>query len=416
MTESRKRRNPSGLGSFRQRRNGLWEGRITLPDGERVSVYGKTETEVKHEVRERLRDAERGLDTRRGAVTVKAYMTQWIADAKESGHIREGTWRAYNGHVQNHIIPALGRLQLRNLTPHHVNQMLSKIVTRTDRSSDADGKRKGGVSPTTANRVRATLRIALNDAVSARMIPDNAAKLSRARKERRERIRPLELEQVRQLFACTKDHDLGTLIRIAVATGLRQGELLALEWRDVDLDAAELHVRHTLTRTAAGEWRRSETKTDRSRRTIKLTPATVAAFRKQRALNAEKRLLAAQHWKRTLTNPGYRERGEKPNYSKPHSMDLVFITAHGNPQHGSNVTHRLQAVLEEAGLPNQRFHDLRHATASLLLAEGMDLFTVKEILGHSQISLTANLYGHLTSKLAAEAAERLSKVLDEDAG
>lgn len=398
-----KRRNPSGTGSFRQRHETLWEGRLTLPDGQRVSVYGASLKAAQRSARDVRDDAHRGLTAGRGAVTVKAYMAQWIADMHDQGRVREGTWRSYNGHVKNHIIPHLGSIRLRDLTAHHVNTMLSKVL-------------RTGTGPTTANRVRATLRIALGDAVSARMIADNAAKLSKARKERRERIRPLTVEQLRQMFASTKDHELGPLIRIAVSTGLRQGELLALEWRDVDLDRRELHVRHTLTRSADRTWQRSDTKTDQSRRTIKLTAATVDAFRQQRRWNAQKQLLAAQHWKRTLTNPGYAKRGEQPIYSKPHTMDLVFVTSHGNPQHGSNITNRLKALLKDAGLPRQRFHDLRHATASLLLAEGVDLFTVKEILGHSQISLTANTYGHLTDKLSDDAMSRLGRALDEETG
>lgn len=285
--------------------------------------------------------------------------------------------------------------------------MLGKITRR----EAGQGK---GVSPTTANRVRSTLRIALGDAVSERIIPDNAAKLSKARKERRDRVRPLEHDQILQLLEASKDHDLGPLIRVAVTTGLRQGELLALEWRDVNLESGELHVRHTLTRDSTGAWKRSETKTDQSRRTIRLTPSTVAAFRRQRAINAENQLKATQYWKRRLLNPGYRERGEEPQYSDPHTMDLVFMTGRGNPHHGPTVTHALQELLDGIGLPRQRFHDLRHAAASLLLSEGATLFDVKETLGHAQYGLTANLYGHMTERRAEDVSRSMARALGEE--
>ncbi|HEV2125809.1 MAG TPA: N-terminal phage integrase SAM-like domain-containing protein, partial [Chloroflexota bacterium] len=122
------RRNPSGMGSFRQRHATLWEGRIVLPDGRRLSVYGKTEREAKRKARELREDAERGLSAGSGTVTVKAYMEQWIEDVHDQGRIRPGTLRAYSGHVRNHIVPQLGSIRLRNLNSHHVNTMLSKIT------------------------------------------------------------------------------------------------------------------------------------------------------------------------------------------------------------------------------------------------------------------------------------------------
>jgi integrase len=268
-------------------------------------------------------------------------------------------------------------VKLRNLTPQHVNRMMADMVAK-------------GASPATANRVRATIRTALTSAVKWGYVSQNVASLADARREKKGRIKPLELDQIRALLDFTRDHKYGPLFSVAVATGLRQGELFALRWdTDVDLDAGLIHVHHTLGK----DRELADPKTEQSRRTIRLTSSAIAALRRQRLMNDRNELAAAGSWQ---------ERG------------IVFTTSIGTFLDGPTVNKALQAVLKEMGLSRQRFHDLRHCTASLLLAEGLDLFTVKEILGHSQISLTANTYGHLTKKSSADAADRLGRALAED--
>jgi len=166
---------------------------------------------------------------------------------------------------------------------------------------------------------------------------------------------------------------------------------LALRWQDVDLENGELHVRHTLTKVD-GKLTLTDPKTEQSQRSIRLTTTAVGALRTQLERVHDLERGAAHRWQEN---------------------NLVFPSTVGTYLNTSNVTHRFQSLLEAAGLPRQRFHDLRHCTASILLAEGMDLFTVKEVLGHSQISLTANTYGHLTRKLADEAAIRMDRAFTD---
>ena len=387
MTEPKRTRRGHHEGTSYQRPDGLWQWRATFPDGRRRSFYGKTRREAKRKADDALRDFESGLTARSERMTMQAYLSHWLEDTAAS-RVRPSTLESYRSHIDHHIVPALGTIRLRDLSATDVNHMLASIV-------------RSGVSPTTANRVRATLRTALTSAVKSGMILRNAATLSDARKERRHRITPLTAEQARQLIQATRDDRLGPLIAVALATGMRQGELLALRWSDIDLENRVIHVHRTLT------WRKggpdddrkmipvfSDPKTEQSRRSIRLTHSAIEALHRQRAQLIEMEQAATvANWKPI---PG---------------EDLVFPSSHGTPQSGPNVTHRLHALLEDAGLPQQRFHDLRHATASMLLAEGVDLFTVKEILGHSQISLTANTYGHLTDKLADDAATRLNRAL-----
>jgi integrase len=381
-----------------QRKDGRWEWKITLPNGVRRSFYGKTEREAREKKNQAIRDFESGLAQRNERLTVDAYLADWLEGTAKQ-RVRPSTFESYRSHVDVHLVPALRSIRLRDLSSVHVNRMLTALVA-------------GGMSPTTANRVRATLRTALTSAVKDGLILRNVAALSEPRRERRERITPLTADQARLLIRATREDRIGPLIEVAILSGMRQGELLALRWQDVDLEQAIVHVRRTLT------WRRNEDadgpkmipefsdpKTEQSRRSIRLPQAAVDALKRQQHKVVElEQEATVKNWRPI---PG---------------EDLVFPSAYGTPLNNSNVTHRLQLLLEginarlteDAKLPRQRFHDLRHATASLLLAGGVDLFTVKEILGHSQISLTANIYGHLTDKLADDAAARLHRALADD--
>jgi integrase len=171
--------------------------------------------------------------------------------------------------------------------------------------------------------------------------------------------------------------------------GLRQGEALGLRWQDVDLRSGTLAVRNSLQRIN-GVFRLVEPKTRRSRRTVHLPAVVVAQLRAHRARQLEERLRAAQLWE---------------------DHGLVFATELGRPLHASSVTIRFQRVLERAGLRRQRFHDLRHACASLLLAQGVSPRVVMEVLGHSQVTLTLNTYSHVIPSLGREAGDRMEDLL-----
>ncbi|MGC4107053.1 MAG: site-specific integrase [Thermomicrobiales bacterium] len=376
----------------------MW--RITLPNGKRKAFYGKTQREAKAKAKDAIRDMEQGVDLSLRTVTVSQFLDRWLTDTAAQ-RVRPSTLAIYRNHKKRYIDPAIGSVKLRALTVQQVNRLMADMV-------------KNGQSPSTANRCRATLRNALASAVKWGYVPQNVAALADPRKVDRVRITPLELDEVQVLLAWTHDLDNGPLIHVAIATGCRQGELLALRWsHDVDLHGGYIHIRHTLSEDYAPKEvkaastpqealrrRLTPPKTEESRRSVKLSVSAVEALRRQQAINARNEMMAAHRWV---------------------DLDLVFPTTVGTPSDNTAVTHRLRKTIAEASvvwelisgspIPQQRFHDLRHCTASLLLAEGMDLFVVKEVLGHSQISLTANTYGHLMKKISDEAAHRLDRAI-----
>jgi len=245
----------------------------------------------------------------------------------------------------------------------------------------------GGGSASTANRVRATLRNALTSAVKWRYVNINAAALADPRKERRQRVSPLTPEQMESFLEFTRDHRHGPLFAFAAYTGLRAGELLALRWStDVDLEEEIIHVRHTLTRDFGDGERLNDPKTHESRRTLKLSDSAIDALHRQRVQVDTWRMLAGDRWQ---------------------DHDLVFPTTVGTYGDNPKITRALQDQLERAGLPRQRLHDFRHYYATTQLAEGAGIYDVSAMLGHSQITLTADTYGHLTRKLSEDAAKRI---------
>lgn len=194
-------------------------------------------------------------------------------------------------------------------------------------------------------------------------------------------------DQVRTFLESVTDDRLGPLYTTAVALGMRQGELLALRWSDVDFDAGTINVRHTLRR---GVRTLGEPTTDRARRTLRMGDTVVATLRAHRTRQLEERIAAGRAWR---------------------DGDFVFAAKHGEPMDTSTVTRAFQAALARVGLPREPFHHLRHACATLMLEDGEELIVVSRALGHSTISTTADIYAHVTPATLQRSAERMDGIL-----
>ena len=276
-----------------------------------------------------------------------------------------------------HLIPGLGRIPLAKLAPADVQQFLN-------------AKLDSGLSPRRVQYLHAVLRRALVMAERWGLVSRNVAKLVDPPRVPRHEIEPLTPEQARRLIEAAAEDRLRALWVTALATGLRQGELLALRWEDVDLDGRKtLRVRHTLARVD-GKLELLQPKTDRSRRSVSLPEVVVTALRAHRTRQRMERLVAGSRWQDT----GH-----------------VFATTIGTPIEAARVTRSFALALERAGLAHIRFHDLRHAAATFLLAQGFTLEDVKNLLGHSSIVLTSNTYGHVLEQRHHQVARGMDAVL-----
>lgn len=366
-------------GSVYQRADGRWAGAVDhgWVDGRRVrkSVYGKTRKEAHERLQAALRSHSEGLAPSRDRLTVGPYLNDWLADARST--IRPSTYGSYEAIVRVHLVPALGKTRLGALTVADVERLMR-------------ARSAAGASPRRVAMVRAVLRLALGRAIKHGLVARNVAALASAPRQERHEIEPLTPDQARILLAAVKGHRLEALVVAALTTGLRLGELLGLVWDDVDLDRGTLTVRNALQRID-GRYQLVPPKSSTSRRTIALPSLATEAFRSHRIRQIEERLAAGPEW-----------RGE---------WDLVFATGFGSALAGGNQLRAFHGILERAGLPRRRFHDLRHSAATALLVAGVNPRVVMSILGHSQISLTLNTYSHVLPELQRDAAERMDALL-----
>jgi len=362
-----------------KRKDGRYMARYTVqtPDGpKRKPIYGRKYKEVEKKLAEARGDAVRGLIFDADNLKLSEYLDRWLADSV-ADTVRPTTFERYEQIVRVHIRPALGNLKLKSVTPAHVRGLYRD-------------KLEVGLSPRTVQYIHVTLHKALKQALADGLIPRNATEAVRPPQIRKEEIRPLTAEQVKMLFKAVRDDRLESLYILAVHTGLRQGELLGLKWGDVDLEAGTLQVRRTLT-TAKGGPVLSAPKTKGSRRTVKLS---------QTALEILKSHLERQLMEIDQAGDLWHEKG------------LIFATESGEFLNRHYITtHRFKPLLKRAGLPQIRFHDLRHTCATLLLLKNVNPKIVSEMLGHSSIAITLDTYSHVLPNMQNEAATAMEDAL-----
>jgi integrase len=363
-------------GTIRRRADGRWEAMITLPTGQRKSLYGKTRAEAAQKLNRAQADAAEGKAWGNQRQTVEQYMRWWLEEqAKPS--VRLTTYEAYRTYTERHIIPGLGSLRLLQMSPQHVQAFLN-------------GRLKLGLKPRTVVQIRAILRRALGQGVKMGLLNRNVAQYASPPKVERYEICPLTPEQARTFVEGIRGDRLEALYTLTLAVGLRLGEALGLLWDDVDLETGTLTVRGNLQRLNR-ESQRVPVKTDAGRRTVALPRFVVESL----LAHCQRQLDERARFDDVYTYHGY-----------------VFSRPDGRPLEGTRITHQLQETLEKLGLPRQRFHDLRHGAASLMKAQGVDLKSISATLGHSQIAITADLYTHLFPEGRRDIADRMDALFE----
>ena len=364
-------------GSIHKRKDGRWAcvADMGYSNGKRRRkyLYGKTRREVQERLTAVQHEIQRGIPVSSDRQTLAQFLAVWL-ESSVRPRVGPKTYVSYEQLVRLHTAPSLGRHSLRKLEPQHVQSWLNE-------------KLSSGLSPRTVQYLRATLRNALNHAIRWGLVARNVAALADAPRVMRHEVQILDPGQARTFLEAAKGDRLEALYSVAV--GLRQGEALGLGWSDVDLDRGLLFVRGSLQRLD-GKLRIVEPKSRHSTIAINLPEVCRVALREHRVRQLEERLVAGSRWI---------------------DSGLVFTTSIGSPLEGTNVTRYFQTILERAGLPRIRFHDLRHTCASLLLAQGVQPRMVMETLGHSQISLTMNTYSHVMPAMRKDAADRMDAIL-----
>ncbi len=405
MAKKSNKRRGRGEGSIHERPDGRWRGTVSLGyDGNgkrrRVSVFGATKDEVQKKLRELQTRADAGVVGPEDKVRVGDYLKQWL-DVKK-GTVGEKTFLPYEQHVRLHLSPTIGGIRLKDLSPIHVQRMYSDLEN-------------AGLSRAMQRRVGTTLRTALAYAVSPLcLIRSNpAANVPKPRHTPQE-MTILNIEQMRLFLDAAKEDDFYALYALALDSGARQGELLALTWADVNFEARTVSITKALEESR-GHFRIKEPKTAKSKRKVVITSATIEALADHR-----RRMLAGKE-----ANVEANTLARKPLACRPE--DPIFANARGGWVSKPNLVQRsFKPIIERANaeakrkarksgvepilIPGIRFHDLRHTAASILLASGVSPKVVSERLGHSKTSMTLDVYSHVLPGQQEQAAGVLEKL------
>ena len=377
----KKRERGNGQGTVAPRRNKAGKvigfvGAYFGPDGKRHWVSAKTKTECWRKLNMAMTDGDRGILPGPANLTVEQYLTSWLGDSVK-GTVSRATYDGYKRDVRHHIIPALGRRKLKELTPGDIRRLYRKMAEK-------------GLKDRSREYVHTTLRKSLKAAVVDRLIthnptdgvrplktPAGAAKESRA----------LNPYQVKALLVEAIESRFEALYVVAIHTGLRRGELLGLKWADVDLEAGTLAVWRSLD--ADGTFKTPKNRA--SERALRLTARALDALKAHKVRQNAERLQAGRRWQ---------------------DHDLVFPNTIGKPMNAGNLYRRdFQPLLRSAGLADEGFtiHSLRHTFATTLADKGVHPSTAQKMLGHSDIRMTLAIYIHATDGMQDAATAALEE-------
>lgn len=362
-------------GTIYKRPNGTWAAQIMIA-GRRRTKYAPTRRACQAWLTEQRAALDQGRSLEPVRVTVADYLTHWL-------EIGQPTWapsthKHYAQVVRDHLVPEIGSVQLQRLRPDHVQVLLSR-------------KLQAGTGTRTVQLAHAVLRRALNQARRWGLITTNPAEVIDAPRPPRHEMSVWDANQVRRFLEACADHRLHALFYLAVTAGIRQGELLGLQWSDFDAATGTLQIQRQIRRVHGEGLQLRDVKTAAGRRLITLGETGIAKLRAHRKDQIEEQLFAGAQWN--------------------NAHDLIFTNTIGGPVDPSKLYKQFRAISARAGLPQIRFHDLRHTAASLMLSQGIHPKVVQERLGHSTISITLDTYSHVVPSLQRDAAELIDALV-----
>jgi integrase len=387
-------RRANGEGTITRRKDGRYQAALYVltPQGTRVRrfVYGRTRADVDEKLTELKEKTRKGVPAVSVRMTVGEYLDYWLAEVAP-GELKPKTLESYEPYVRLHLKPALGGKKLDRLTPPDVRRFLTAKKAEKTRFGHPHSARS-------LQYMHAILRSALSSAEREELVSRNVARLVKAPTVEDTEVVPLTVAEAKRLLEQVRDHRLYALWIVLLTLGLRRGEAVGLRWADVDLNSGTLRTKKQIQRLRIKDpepdgpktkLQHVSLKTKRSKRGLTLPKLTVEALRVHRKQQLAERLDAGKDWQ---------EHG------------LVFTTRKGTPIEPRNLNRTLEAVCRAAKLSPTRLHDLRHTCASLLLAAGEDPRVIMEILGHSKIGVTMDIYAHVMQQAKTNAASHMDNL------
>ena len=374
----------NGEGSIRKKPSGRWEGRYTQGidpvTGRAIqkSVSAKTQAECKEKLAKAIRE-NRGVPLNHtGDYTAAEWCRLWF-ETYSKPNIRYNTAKGYEGIIEHHIIPAIGAIKLKQLSSIHIQRMYNDLKEngRMQRGAKQNDK---ALSNTFVRRVHAVLQAALKQAVKERLIPYNPCENCRIPPKDKKEMTILPPEKIGRYLQEAEKYGVLPMFYLELISGLRKGELVALQWSDLDIENKTISVSKQYVKNPNGELTLSRPKTETSVRKISIP---------QDAID----LLIAEHSKH------------------PENPYMFPSPATGEMYYPDSVVNLHKKILKDAGLPHIRFHDLRHTFATLALQNGVDVKTVSSMLGHYDAGFTLRTYTHATRQKQDEAAQTMGSFM-----
>lgn len=391
----------NGNGTIRKKtvmKNGkkysYWEARCTVGydpgTGKQIqrSISGKTQKEVAQKLKQMSLDVDNGTYQAPSNLTVKDWFEIWQKDYM--GDVKASTKLLYSRNVDLYIVPNLGAVKLDSLT----TSMIQKLYNQLTSENQESGK---PLSPKTIKNIHGILHKALQQAVEngvIRVNPSDACKLPRVEKKD---IQPLDDNQVSEFLKAVHGHPYEYLYKIALFTGIREGEVLGLTWECVDFQSNTLYINKQLQKSkkVGGEYQLIPTKNGKAR-LITVAPSVMAALKRQKVKQAQAQLCAGPAWE--------------------NKEGFVFTNALGGHLAHFTVYKEFKKIVCSIGLDNARFHDLRHSYAVAAIESGDDIKTVQGNLGHATAAFTLNIYAHTTQKMRQQSADRMERFIQAVSG
>lgn len=384
---------------YRRSSDGKYVAALTVRDPEtgqlaRTTFYASTRADALKKLREATNRVDEGAPPRDASILVGTWLQTWRDTTLEVSARKRSTKDLYTYLIDGHLLTApIARRRLDQLRPADVEALILHLrakvrPTKVQSSSSRAGR---ALSDATVQRIFSVLRLALDGAVRDGHIARNPAAAVRQPGVERQEARFLSALEVSALLGATAGSRYSPVLSFIAHTGVRKGEALALRWVDIDTSARVIRIRATLTRIDGRRWGPTPPKTPRSRRVLPLTPAVHRLLLEVQEEQAVQRALAGNLW-----NEG----------------DYVFTSPTGGPLDPRNVLRALSTGAAAAGLPNVTVHTLRHSAATAMLEAGVHIKAVSELLGHSDIRITGDVYGHVSTEIARSAMEALSQLID----
>ena len=402
MPKKSNTRRPQGDGTIRQRKDGRWEARYTLGvhpgSGKQVqkSVYGKTQDEVRKKLKQITAEVDRGIYTEPSKLTVGQWLDTWLDEYNTD--IKQSTLDQYKYQIRVHLKPCLGAVKLHELKapaiqkfynarmkPYTIKQRDSKLMIKT--------VKREGLSPKSIKNLNSVLHEALDKALKLGYIQNNPCNAVTLPKVHRVEMHPVTDDNVKALLEAIKGNPYEDVYFITMFTGLREGEILGLTWDCIDFSTGVVTVYRQLqkARGVGAVYSFVPLKNSKTR-SFMVADTVLAALRKIKRKQSEMKLQVGDKWE--------------------NKEDFVFTNDFGRHLSKNTVYNNFKMCAEKAGIPETRFHDLRHTYATLALQQGVDMKTVSSNLGHATVAFTLDVYGHVSEQMQKESADRMQAFLD----